>query len=260
MLYELTPPDLHCKAKGYLFGTIHLYHPSFDTWLQYATTFLEQCAVYCPEMDISLMGENGICQFNSSNASPIKINARQQSFFHKHFGVDLNTMTHLPLEALFGVVFGTLTAGIITNGSIDQYLYETAVKKGIQIKGLESLETQMKIMDKIKDSSFRKQLEKMIKSPLKVNALIKQMLEYYSTGAIDRLYKTGKKQSAKDKRLLIYDRNRTMTQTLVESFNQNPDSNIFAAVGCGHIPGEMGMLRYLKKANFKVKPIKLPGT
>src|SRR5690606_29103309 len=87
---------------------------------------------------------------------------------------------------------------------------------------------------------FRKQLQKMTKD--------------YETGDIQKLYQATKKNAKGLRKVLIYDRNAIMARRIAD---MAAEQSLFAAIGAGHLGGEKGVLRLLKKAGFKVKPVLL---
>ena len=53
--------------------------------------------------------------------------------------------------------------------------------------------------------------------------------------------------------LLLYNRNRNWAEKLKILMN---DKSLVVAVGAGHLPGEKGLINLLKKAGYKVEPVK----
>jgi uncharacterized protein YbaP (TraB family) len=54
------------------------------------------------------------------------------------------------------------------------------------------------------------------------------------------------------RKALLFDRNKIMARRFAEMARQN---SLFCAVGAGHLAGQKGMLRLLKKQGFKVRAI-----
>ncbi len=51
---------------------------------------------------------------------------------------------------------------------------------------------------------------------------------------------------------MLYERNEIMARRFVEIASER---SLFCAVGAGHLAGEKGMLRQLKKQGFKTTPV-----
>ena len=255
VLYQLSDRAQPGVVRGYLMGTIHLYHRSFDRWLQLANTYLQQCDLFCPEMDINGLDDDIRQKFNEMPPAAIRISKNQSAFFLRHFGLDLQKLKGIPSTALFGLLFSRVTDGITTAGSVDQFLLEQATTLGIRVKGLESVSTQLDIMAGIQDASLTRQLSSLIKRPLQMRKQTAGLIDLYARGEILRMYKAGQRQSGKDRKILIYDRNIKMAATLSSLLEAHPGSRIFAAVGCGHLPGRTGMLRLLKQNGFISSPL-----
>ena len=81
-----------------------------------------------------------------------------------------------------------------------------------------------------------------------------KMTEQYQKAEIKKLYKSGLKSAKGLKKLLIYDRNLIMAERF---YTHIKEQSMFYAVGAGHLGGEKGLLRLLKKRGLKVKPVQL---
>ena len=53
---------------------------------------------------------------------------------------------------------------------------------------------------------------------------------------------------------MIYDRNEIMSARISDFAKRN---SIFVAIGAGHLSGQKGVLRQLKKEGFLLKPVKI---
>ncbi len=78
------------------------------------------------------------------------------------------------------------------------------------------------------------------------------MMRRYADGEIQALYQSAKKDAKGMRKILLYRRNKLMAKRFGEIARTQ---SLFCAVGAGHLAGGKGMLRLLKKAGFKVKPI-----
>ena len=78
------------------------------------------------------------------------------------------------------------------------------------------------------------------------------MLLWYQQGDIQRLYKAAKKDAKGMRKVLLFDRNILMAERFSEIAREK---TLFCAVGAGHLPGQKGMLRLLKKDGFTVEAV-----
>ena len=97
-----------------------------------------------------------------------------------------------------------------------------------------------------------KALRSCTKNVSKFRKKVLHLSELYKKGELTQLYKSSKKSMGKLRKLMVYDRNDFMAQNLIPLTEQGAT---FCAVGAAHLAGGKGMLRMLKRAGFKVKPI-----
>ncbi len=97
-----------------------------------------------------------------------------------------------------------------------------------------------------------RQLKQLARHPKRFREDITKMLDYYQNQDIHRLYKTSKRQLQGLRKVLLYDRNRSMALSIMK-LAQN--ESLFAAFGVGHLSGAKGVLRYLKLAGYRIQPI-----
>ncbi len=53
--------------------------------------------------------------------------------------------------------------------------------------------------------------------------------------------------------VLLYNRNRNWVNKMETLM---PEKSVVIAVGAGHLPGEFGVIKLLRKAGYKVEPVK----
>jgi uncharacterized protein YbaP (TraB family) len=81
------------------------------------------------------------------------------------------------------------------------------------------------------------------------------MLGYYKNQQLDSITNMmGKSEFGSEKydNLLLNDRNKNWVAQLKEIMK---DESVFVAVGTGHLVGDEGLIRLLKKAGYTVEPI-----
>ena len=80
------------------------------------------------------------------------------------------------------------------------------------------------------------------------------MTELYEQSDILKLYKVTRKQAKGMRKILLFNRNDLMAKRIAQFASEQ---SLFASIGAGHLAGEKGVLRLLKKKHgFKVKPVK----
>jgi len=177
--------------------------------------------------------------------------AKYRQIILKAFQMDIKQFDRLlPL-----ILINVISESIMTNSEqmpLDTFLWQQGEKMQKEMYGLESVEDQFRILRSIPLSYQLKALRDIIKN---VNAFRKKtlhLLHLYEQQNIKQLYKVSKKSLGKQKHLLLFDRNKKMTQK-ISQLTQN--GTLFTAVGAAHLYGKYGLVALLKREGFKVKPI-----
>jgi uncharacterized protein YbaP (TraB family) len=76
----------------------------------------------------------------------------------------------------------------------------------------------------------------------------------YETSDIQKIFKSAKKSTKGLRKVLLYDRNKIMAQRIAVMAKEQ---SIFVAIGAGHLGGQKGVLRLLKKNGLKIRPVLL---
>lgn len=141
--------------------------------------------------------------------------------------------------------------------AMEQLIMEAAKSDGKKIKGLETMSYQLSIFDKIPYKLQATELYKMISQPEKTDGNdIKKLTDAYRAQELDKLEDLTKSEDMGIKNfsdLLLYDRNKNWAGQLQAIMPTGP--YVFA-VGAGHLPGEKGVINLLRKAGYKVEPVR----
>lgn len=149
------------------------------------------------------------------------------------------------------------TPPVETGEFLDLMLYRRAVQMGKPVMGLESVEEQLDLFDKLPETDQVNLLEDSLNNLDQLPTLFKTLLETYLRRDLARLMEIneqlmlGEDQVFADRlqEQLLDQRNRRMVERL-----QAPlmEGNVFIAVGALHLPGEQGMLRLLQERGYQV--------
>jgi hypothetical protein len=142
--------------------------------------------------------------------------------------------------------------------SMEQLIMKVASRNGKKIKGLESMAYQMSIFDSIPYKLQAQQLVKMVdelKSD-KDNKEFDELTSAYRNQELEKLEELTRRDNmgiGNFTELLLYQRNRAWAVKLQSLMGEGP---LVIAVGAGHLPGEQGVIALLRKAGYKVEPVK----
>lgn len=142
--------------------------------------------------------------------------------------------------------------------SMEQLIMDEAKKNEVKIKGMETMEYQLSLFDSIPYTFQAKQLVKMIDSGDSKDdeAEMKEITDAYRNQQLDKMEALTKKEDmgiAHFTDMLLYNRNANWVKKLDNLLTKN---SVVVAVGAGHLPGEKGVINLLRKAGYKVEPVK----
>lgn len=138
--------------------------------------------------------------------------------------------------------------------SWESVFQKMAKEKGIGIQGLEKLQDQMKIFDKI---PYKVQSDMFVKMLMNIDSSKKEfdtLLQVYKNKDINQLniLTNQEEDFGKYSDILLDDRNHNWIPVIGEQAKKMPT---FFAFGAGHLGGEKGVINLLRKAGFTVKPV-----
>jgi uncharacterized protein YbaP (TraB family) len=132
---------------------------------------------------------------------------------------------------------------------------ELAKAQKKEVKGLETIEDQMGVFDKIPDSVEAQMILEMIRTMPEQRKQMAQMVDSYKKENIQQLSEQMSEspewKGFED--ILLANRNRTWIAIMESAMKQG--TQIFA-VGAGHLPGKDGVINLLRQAGYTVTPVK----
>lgn len=262
------------EESSYLFGTHHLAPISFldsisgleEAFENSEQTVGELDLANMSEMQMKIMGEAMLPQgVTYESLLPAEDILLLDSTLTSLMGVGLEQFGALKpamLTNLITITFYNKQYPSITNEtSIDEYIQERALNSNQSIVGLEETEDQIHVL--LNSQSLERQTELlmcMVKHP---DLLMKQMDELqnaYLSQNIDALYELSIKDMTNDpcpstdeeRDALNKDRNVRWLEKLPAIMAEKPS---FIAVGCLHLPGEVGLIEGLRDLGYTVEPV-----
>lgn len=141
--------------------------------------------------------------------------------------------------------------------SFEGTFVEMATAEEKEIVGLETVEEQMTIFDKIPYKDQAEDISEMINDNAEMENLFAKMVELYKKEDAEGLYKVFAEYYEEDEddtelELMLDDRNENWIPRMGELAKEQ---SVFFGVGAGHLGGEKGVLNLLTKAGYTVTPI-----
>jgi uncharacterized protein YbaP (TraB family) len=141
--------------------------------------------------------------------------------------------------------------------AMEQLILEIAKDNQKRVEGLETMSYQASIFDSIPYKLQAEQLLKYVKEgdSKKADKQFEEMIEAYKSQDIEKLGDFINEDDGLGGYgdLLLYNRNRNWVQKLKKIM---PEKSVVIAVGAGHLAGEKGVIKLLRKEGYTVKPVK----
>jgi len=248
------------KEPSYLFGTIHLMCPNeikVDNAIKKAFAGTKQLYLEIdmndPEMMIKTM-KLMLMEHDESLENLVSKAAydSMSSIFKSATGMPLSIMGKakpmLLMSALFPSMLGCSPEGW------EQQFQQMAKENNIPMKGLETIEYQMKVIDSIPYSTQATMLQETMYHLDSVKKSFTEMAGIYLKKDINALYELTVKDPdfGNYEATMLDNRNKNWIPIIANTVKQTPS---FFAVGAAHLGGENGVIALLRKQGFVVMPV-----
>lgn len=142
--------------------------------------------------------------------------------------------------------------------SVETTLMKISKEQNEEIFGLETVEEQMRVFDKIPYEIQAEELVKMAKSDLakdkaEMNKMMKIYLNKDIEGMLKMMEESDNKISAENQEVLLNNRNKNWIPLMIEIMSDKPT---FFGVGAAHLAGEEGVINLLRKKGYEVEAVK----
>ena len=139
----------------------------------------------------------------------------------------------------------------------DMSLMQNAVASKKPVIGLETVASQIEVIDSQPLEKQAKDLYDMALKPEDSMLELKKLMEVYARHDPEKLFKLTDSMMKKDRefqRRLLDERNHAWIPKLETAFKDKPT---FVAVGAGHLGGPKGVIKLLRGKGYRVVPVKL---
>jgi uncharacterized protein YbaP (TraB family) len=258
LLWEITGDSL--KASSYLFGTMHvkdkrayLFHDSLMLKLKACKTFAGEIVLdkgAAKEVSSDLLLPPGKELKNLLTEKEYK---KVKKYCNKNIGalsLFVNKIKPIFTSAL-------ISESLLENDmpkALDEYLQDKAKEYNLTVKGLETIQEQMKVLNGLSVEEQAKMLVEQIDNIEKERKEMQRMADVYASQDLDSIYtfvQTPEMQGEFGD-ALIKDRNIIMTERLEKLLKSE---TVFCAIGAAHLPGENGVLNLLRKKGYILRAI-----
>ena len=141
--------------------------------------------------------------------------------------------------------------------SVESELMKITKEQNEEIFGLEKAEDQMKVFDEIPYQDQADELLKTVKDDLENDKKeINEMMLIYQNKDIEGMLKmmsdSDNKITSENQDILLNNRNKNWIPIMIKTMKDKPT---FFGVGAGHLAGEEGVIKLLRKKGYKVEAV-----
>lgn len=140
---------------------------------------------------------------------------------------------------------------------LDRLVQELALQQGKSAGGLESVESQLKMLFETPLTEQAEDLMEMVRNQEESMAMAQKMADAYLAGDLETLYSLITDEmmglNADRKKRMLDDRNSAWAEFLIGLL---PTASVMIVVGAGHLPGKNGLIEMLRTAGYTVEPVK----
>lgn len=249
------------KKPSYLFGTIHL---TCDTSLDANTlNALETTEQLYLELDMDdksiqmklmklMMMKDGAKLSTLLSPEDFKI---LDEFMKKNLNMSAKLFDSFKPFMISSMLFPKMLD--CKSQSVESELMKITKEQNEEIFGLEIAEDQMKVFDEISYQDQAEELLKTVKDNLeKDKKEFQEMITIYQNKDIEGMLKmmsdSDNKITSENQDILLNDRNKNWIPIMVKIMKDKPT---FFGVGAGHLAGEEGVIKLLRKKGYKVEAV-----
>lgn len=263
LLYRVTGNGI--TKPSYIFGTFHAICPTEMVPFASLDTYLDQTDQLMMEIDMDdpaemgqmgrsvLIGGGKTLKDYLTAEQFAKVDAMVQDLL----GQSAENLKVVKPAMLTVLALTSPKAIGCTPTVYDLSLMQNAVAKKKPVVGLETVASQIQVLDSRPIEKQAKDLYEVADNPDKSIGEMKKLMAVYKTRDLEKLFEMTQSQSTSDKdfhRKLLDERNIAWIPKLEVAFKERPT---FVAVGAGHLGGKSGVLKLLRAKGFRVEPVKL---
>lgn len=259
LLYQIKGKN---KKVSYLFGTIHMIPDSlyyFPGKLDKIVSKSEEVVLEIADVSDRTKAQK-LVKLESGSCFDIFTPNQKDSVLN--WGANLMHVKPEQFEASFQQVkpFVLMQLSFQKLMSSDVHMYDmelqlNAQKMGIPVSGLESMEDQIGIFDKIPSTEMAEMIMKMIRNPNEGEEVFLKMAQFYHKQDLENLTKmildTEEFGSASED--FLNKRNLNWIPKMEELMKTK---SCFFAVGAGHLGGTNGVIQLLRQKGYEVTPVR----
>ncbi len=247
-------------SPSYVYGTIHMICKDdflFSTTLREKFDASKNVYLEIDMDDPSLMMKTAMLSIMKDHSLKDIMNEKDynelSAYVKDSLGMPMMIFNKLKPMTLMSLMYTKILS--CPSESYEQRFMEMAKERNKELRGLEKIEDQMGVFDKIPDSVEAQMILEMIRKMPEQRTEFAQMVEAYKKEDIQKLGEemTDSPEWKGFEDIMLYNRNRNWIPVMAAAMKEG--TQLFA-VGAGHLPGKEGVINLLRKAGYTVEPVK----
>ncbi|MEL7019977.1 MAG: TraB/GumN family protein [Bacteroidota bacterium] len=266
LLWEISGQQL--TAPSYLFGTIHMIGKDDFELTDVTRQSLEQTARVTFEIDMADMNDIGkqmsmMMKAFMDGGMTLKQLLNDEDYqlvsdFFKKMGMPMMFLERIKPMFLSALTATDMSPDALQSEEVMSYemeLMKIAETQEKETSGLETMEFQMSMFDSIPYQAQAEMLVDGIRNQEGGNEQFEEMVKLYKAQDINGMHQMIDEDEGgmgDYEELLLVNRNKNWIPIMEKMMQEKPT---FFAVGAGHLGGQKGVVRLLRAAGYKLKPL-----
>jgi uncharacterized protein YbaP (TraB family) len=243
---------------SYLYGTMHLAQKQYMTFSDSVYKAVAETEIFFGELDyhniMDGFGDGNTVAFFEKKLAFLDSASKTPEWkamvmrMNRKYGTSINPDSLEQFAAFGSKITTDMYEPEPGLGLMDVMLSDYAQSLGKKTGGLETFMLQVDMLysiiaARLQDSTLNFDDEKMIMANFK---------RYYSSQRLDSINAYLQSTNPNYRNIIFTRRNTTMADSIEKHSNNGP---AFFAIGCGHLPGDDGVIALLRKKGFVVTPV-----
>ncbi len=263
------------KVPSFLYGTIHVPDPRVLALPEIVTSAIDSCDALYTELPMEMGAQmSGMSRMMLPGMKTLRDVLPEELYGRLDAYLRARGMSLAPFGK-FKVWAVTMQLGLLDvlrefpgELPLDMVIYNRAKGDGKEVGGLETMDEQLDVFDKMSEDDQVRYLEltlDQLDAQPEGLPMIEQMIRSYLAGSVSSLNEMLDEMPGSEEDFggplmerLLDDRNVRMADRIAEKVRANPGRSYFFAVGAGHYLEEGGVGTLLREKGFDVKRIAAP--
>lgn len=263
LLWEISGNGL--SQPSYLFGTIHIacegeveMRPEIQTAFDKTEQLILEMKMDDPSLMVKMMQASLATDGKTvSDKLGTELASKVDSLMTTRMGMNLAMFENLNLSTI-SIQIGLLAINCPVDLGYDMMLLNEAKTDGKEIKGLESIETQIQVLLSMSEEEALQSINYIVNNFEESELELQKMLELYRNQEVQGLYNFTK-ESMEDPKYpqgdledLLHKRNENWIPVIEKEIRNAPS---FIAVGAAHLAGQRGVIHLLRNQGYTLSPV-----